>query len=1303
MGEPIEITVDGRKLKTENRTMLLDILNQNDIFVPQLCNHPALIPSGSCRLCLVEITRKEWNNQSKIVTSCLYPAENGLIVSTRSAQVLRIRRNLLKLYLAQYPGSELIRNLARDQGVDSTPYTTGSDDDSCILCGLCTRVCQDLGPGAISMLERGIDKQVGPNPDGYADDCTGCRTCESICPTKAIAVQREGQYFRIWKRDFEIAICSVDPNSCRGCGLCEAVCPFSIPRVELFKDGHLTSQISPTLCIGCGICAGSCPTGAIKQHVTNRNTDFHSWLKDADLKNRIVTFACPRSPLPTVSDNLVRVSCIGSVDIATILYCIAAGAKGVVLMCRDQQSCPYCKGGELAEEKVSAARNILDLCGLPVEQAAFIDPGPGQQEPEKSLQTYADSIDNLAVVLDETYTAKGNLGTGMDLALDIIQWLRERSALEPAIPESISALLPVDPDSETALYLDCLPELSILLPLVTEDPIVMNIIRNVALLLQDQHIRVRLVNRPAELKQPNIKQVIVFDDQAATAVPDNKVHRILTAEEQHDRDEEIPDKFSFRISPEQRRALLSQFSDREDQKVCSTVAQCLQYALLLCSGTWQFARYEQPLINLSSVDVGFENNQTAQETLLRIKNHPILPQLSAPGVKFTFNDQQLIARESEVISSALYAAGITVFGHHHRDDGAQGVFCVNGQCSQCMVIANGRPVKACMTAVTENMQVYSVEGIPALEDVAPLKSTAPSSDQHSVDVLIIGGGPAGICAAIELGSVGVKVLLVDDKPELGGKLSLQTHNFFGSVSDCYAGFRGIDIGQILADQLAKLPSVDVWLNATVVGIFSDRRFGIVNNESYKLVKAERVLFATGAREKSLLFPGSDLPGVYGAGAFQTLVNRDQVSCARKLFIVGGGNVGLIGAYHALQAGIDVVGLVEALPHCGGYKVHEDKIRRLGVPIWTAHTVLRITGNQQVEKITIAAIDENFRPIPGTERVFDVDTVLIAVGLSPVNELLLKAQEYSLTVYAAGDANEIAEASAAIFSGRITGRQIALDIGIDIPIPSNWEPFGELLKHRPGEAAKFKPVPMAGPVQPIIRCVQEIPCDPCTRVCPNSCISKEESLLALPKFEGECSGCGKCVLSCPGLAITLLFNNYDPAEEKALLMVPYEFSNETIPLEDTVKTVDMRGNLVGSGKIVAYKDHPQQNKRRLLLMEVPFEDRFTAAGFRIREPEEGTLQKQSSPVEEDPIVCRCERVHKSEIVREIRAGVRDMNQLKAAVRAGLGGCNGKTCTDLILRIFQEEGVALSEVTMPTHRPLVAEVHLNSFIDRSTEEN
>ncbi|MFW5740528.1 MAG: FAD-dependent oxidoreductase [Myxococcota bacterium] len=684
-------------------------------------------------------------------------------------------------------------------------------------------------------------------------------------------------------------------------------------------------------------------------------------------------------------------------------------------------------------------------------------------------------------------------------------------------------------------------------------------------------------------------------------------------------------------------------------------------------------------------------------TQYRIDDHPILPTTEAPSVRFTFNGKELLARRGEAISSALYAAGISTFGHHHRDGGAQGIFCVNGQCSQCTVLVDGRPLKSCMTLVKEGMVVESCEGSPSLPADDGVGVMGRPGEER-VQVLILGGGPAGLCAAVELGRLGVEVLIIDDKPELGGKLTLQTHQFFGSVDDCWAGTRGIEIGRILEREVRALPTVKVWLNSTAVGVFCDGKVGVVTPDGYRLVEAGSLLVALGAREKSLSFPGCDLPGVYGAGAFQTLVNRDLIKACSRLFVIGGGNVGLIGAYHALQAGIDVVGLVEALPEVGGYKVHADKIRRLGVPIWTRTTVTRADrtpGKESIGSVTIADIDDRFQPIEGTERTFEVDTLLIAVGLSPVDELLAKAQELGIKAYSAGDTAEIAEASAAIFSGRITGRQIARDLGIPVEIPSYWPELAGILRSRPGKTEPFVAKDLDQPVYPVIRCVQEIPCNPCQQACPEKLISMPGSIMALPEFSGKCLGCGECVTVCPGLAINLVFNDYDPTGNKALLMLPFEFSLDRVPLGSDVDTVDLDGNPVGKGVVIAVRSREQQDRRHLLLVEVPAEDKLAVAGFTIRGPSmpvELELEDDAS----DPIVCRCERVRKSAIVAEIQAGVRDINQLKALARVSMGGCGGKTCTDLVRRIFREEGVSPGEVTAGTVRPLVAETPLGAFV-------
>lgn len=680
----------------------------------------------------------------------------------------------------------------------------------------------------------------------------------------------------------------------------------------------------------------------------------------------------------------------------------------------------------------------------------------------------------------------------------------------------------------------------------------------------------------------------------------------------------------------------------------------------------------------------------------RVTSHPILPIRERRIVAFTFNGREMKGYEGEVISSALFANGIQVFGHHERDKSPQGIFCANGQCSQCLVLVDGLPVKGCMTVVEDGMKVESCEGFPKLpaDDALPSYREIPTIE---TDVLVIGGGPAGINAAIELGTLGVKTLVVDDKTEFGGKLTLQTHTFFGSRDDCYAGTRGIEIAHILTRELEKLPSVTVMLGTTAVGAFYDKKVGLQKGSSYYLANPKVVLVACGAREKNLAFPGCDLPGVYGAGAFQTLLNRDLVKPTRRLFIVGGGNVGLIAGYHAIQAGIKVVGLVEALPRCGGYKVHLDKLRRLGVPVFTTHTVINAEGEGRLEKVTIAAIDKSFKLIAGTERSYAVDTLLIAVGLSPVNELYEKLSDYGIECYKAGDAEEIAEASAAIFSGKITGRRIAQSLGYRIDVPDEWESTAYVLRSKPGRTIPAEQPDLAKRIYPIIRCVQEIPCNPCVDSCPrNSITIAGESIMNNPVFGGDCIGCANCVAVCPGLAINLLQPEYDKERGTSLVVVPYELETKDLASGKTVETVDMEGNTIGKGTIVAFRTSNVDARRKIVSLEVPKDEALAVAGFTVLVPE--AAEKGfgvAEPVPDDTIICRCERITAGEVRAEIRAGVRDMNVLKATIRTGMGACGGKTCTELILRLYRDMGVDLKDVTLPTNRPFVAEVPLGVF--------
>ncbi len=319
------------------------------------------------------------------------------------------------------------------------------------------------------------------------------------------------------------------------------------------------------------------------------------------------------------------------------------------------------------------------------------------------------------------------------------------------------------------------------------------------------------------------------------------------------------------------------------------------------------------------------------------------------------------------------------------------------------------------------------------------------------DIAIVGGGPAGLSAAIYAASLGAKVTLIDDGLELGGQLIKQTHQFFGSEKQ-FAGIRGIEIAQKLIQGSIKYKNIESITNATVTGYYEDGVLTIVqgvNGDILKKLKADRIIVATGASENMLPFVNNDLPGVYGAGAVQTLMNLYGVVPGNNVLMVGAGNIGLIVSYQLMQAGIQVEAIVEALPKIGGYLVHAAKIRRLGVPIYTSHSLKEVYGNDCVEKATIGELNKEFEFIPGTEKELEVDTICLAVGLSPLSDLLWQAdcqmkyipelggyvalrddnmKSTKDKIYIAGDVAGIEEASSAMLEGQIAGLNAAVSLG-----------------------------------------------------------------------------------------------------------------------------------------------------------------------------------------------------------------------------------------------------------------------------------
>jgi len=315
------------------------------------------------------------------------------------------------------------------------------------------------------------------------------------------------------------------------------------------------------------------------------------------------------------------------------------------------------------------------------------------------------------------------------------------------------------------------------------------------------------------------------------------------------------------------------------------------------------------------------------------------------------------------------------------------------------------------------------------------------------EIAVIGAGPAGLCAALEAQKLGAKVTLIDENAMPGGQLFKQIHKFFGS-KEHMAGIRGYEIGKQLLLDLEK-SDASVMLNSVAYGLFANNTIGVIQKDEHVAIQAEKIILAAGGKENYMSFPGSTLPGVMGAGAAQTMINVNRVLPGKNIVMLGSGNVGLIVAYQLMQAGANVKAIVEAAPNIGGYGVHAGKIRRAGVPILTAHTITEVYGEGQVEGVIIAALDEKWQPVPGSERAIAADTVCLAVGLNPMTELAWMAGcEFTFLpllgghvplhdtnmnttipdVYVAGDITGVEEASSAMEEGKLAGIAAAAALG-----------------------------------------------------------------------------------------------------------------------------------------------------------------------------------------------------------------------------------------------------------------------------------
>ncbi len=472
----------------------------------------------------------------------------------------------------------------------------------------------------------------------------------------------------------------------------------------------------------------------------------------------------------------------------------------------------------------------------------------------------------------------------------------------------------------------------------------------------------------------------------------------------------------------------------------------------------------------------------------RLDPHPAQIIDRSRAVVFDYEGKPVQAYEGDTVASALYAAGTRTFGRSFKYHRPRGLLCGAGRCPNCLMTVDGVPnVRSCTEKVRSGMRVRHQNAWPSLDldflslldnlgrfmpvgfyykvfhrpkflwklvqpiirrigglgvlDMDPGERTHSRHKNLHTQVAIVGGGPAGLSAALAAAGAGARVMLIDEQPSLGGHLRFDTATH--RDIDGYDEASGHEIAASLAESVRSSDGVDVLSDAAVFGLYGGNELGITSSDHLIKLRADRVIVATGSYEEPLVFEKNDLPGVMLASTAQRLMRLYGVMPGRNAVVATATDRGYSVALDLLEAGVRVAGVVDSRPEFPHDVQSAETLRSRGILILTSYAVVRAEGRSRVDAVVATRLDNGAHA--GEERRIDSDLLCMSGGFQPADALLYQAgcrfnydqslsetvpRELPDSVYAVGEVTGIHDLRASILQGELAGKEAAtsLDIG-----------------------------------------------------------------------------------------------------------------------------------------------------------------------------------------------------------------------------------------------------------------------------------